>query len=433
MAAAAAAARRARLAVSVVFFCNGAAFASWVSRIPSVRDALQLSDGELGTALFAVGAGALFSFPLAGRGIRIQGARQLTLASAALFFFALPQPLFVSVYASLLLTLFIFGAANGAMDVSMNALAVEAETAYGKPIMSSFHGLWSVGGLSGAMLGSLAAKTGMAAGTHLLLAALALGAAVLAVARWLPRRAGIETSDPAAAILTSDQRGPRRADRALVGLGCIVFCSFLIEGAMADWSAVFLRDALGASAAQAALGYAAFSLTMTAMRLAGDPLVARWGAVAMLRSFNLLSAAALLLALLAGHRGGTLLAFGLVGLGVATVAPTVFGAAARRDGQQPGRGIALMAGFGYAGFLLGPPLIGWLAQAASLRLALGVLVLLSLAIVALLPLLRAPPAVVQTAVQAAEPAALTATGWTADPVPAPTPARSASRSSSRRG
>lgn len=368
----------------MVFFCNGAAFASWVSRIPSVRDALHLSEGELGTALFTIGAGALLSFPLAGYGIRIYGARQLTLASAALCLFSLPQPMFVGVYASLLLTLLVFGIANGAMDVSMNALAVEAENAYGKPIMSSFHGLWSVGGLTGASLGSLAAKTGLSAGMHLLLAALVLAAAVLAVARWLPQwplAAG-------AAGLTPEKRVKPGMDRRLVGLGCIVFCSFLIEGAMADWSAVFLRDSLGATAATAALGYAAFSLTMTVMRLAGDHLVARWGAVALLRIFNLASAAALLLALLAAHVGGTMLAFALCGLGVATVAPTVFGAAARHDGEHPGRGIATMASFGYAGFLLGPPVIGWLAQAASLRLALGVLVLLSLGIVLLLPLLR---------------------------------------------
>jgi predicted MFS family arabinose efflux permease len=273
------------------------------------------------------------------------------------------------------------------MDVSMNALAVEAENAYGKPIMSSFHGLWSVGGLTGATLGSLAAKTGLSAGTHLLVAALVLAAVVLAVARWLPRRpvGAMAEAGPSTADKPSAKAG---YDRRLVGLGCIVFCAFLIEGAMADWSAVFLRNALGASAAQAALGYAAFSLTMTLMRLAGDHLVARWGAVLLLRVFNLAGAAALLLALLAADVGITMLAFALCGLGMATVAPTVFGAAARHDGQHPGRGIATMASFGYTGFLLGPPLIGWLAQAATLRVALGVLVLLSLAIVLLLPLLR---------------------------------------------
>ena len=381
----------ARIAVSVVFFCNGAGFASWVSRIPTVRHALQLSDGELGAAFFAIAAGAMFAFPLAGRGTQMLGARDVTLAMAALFFFTLPQPLFVGLFASLLIVLFVFGAANGAMDVSMNALAVEAETAYGKPIMSSFHGLWSVGGLTGAALGSAAANADIAATTHLLIVAAVLGIAVAAVIPWLPRR--LTVAVPSAVDAAQDVASKRRfglPDRGLLGLGCIVFCAFLIEGAMADWSAVFLHDTLGTTASRAALGYAAFSLTMTLMRLAGDHLVSRWGAVPMLRWFNLAGAAALLLALTFAHAGATMLAFAICGLGVATVAPTVFGAAARREGQHAGRGIATMASFGYTGFLIGPPLIGWLAEATDLRWALGVLPLLLAAIVLLLPLLQRP-------------------------------------------
>ena len=381
----------ARVAVSVVFFCNGAAFASWVSRIPTVRHALQLSDGELGAAFFAIAAGAMFAFPLAGRGIQMLGSRDVTLAMAALLFFTLPQPLFVGLFVSLLIVLFVFGAANGAMDVAMNALAVEAETAYGKPIMSSFHGLWSVGGLTGAALGSAAAHANMAASTHLLIAAVVLGTAVAAVIPWLPRRVAAVASAVDAAHEVEPKRRFGLPDRGLIGLGCIVFCAFLVEGAMADWSAVFLHDTLGTTASRAALGYAAFSLTMTVMRLAGDHLVSRWGAVPMLRWFNLAGAAALLLALAFAHVGATMLAFAVCGLGVATVAPTVFGAAARREGpQHAGRGIAAMASFGYTGFLIGPPLIGWLAEATDLRWALGVLPLLLVTIVLLLPLLQRP-------------------------------------------
>ena len=376
----------ARIAVSVVFFCNGAGFASWVSRIPTVRHALQLSDGELGAAFFAIAAGAMFAFPLAGRGTRMLGARDVTLAMAALFFFTLPQPLFVGLFASLLIVLFVFGAANGAMDVSMNALAVEAETAYGKPIMSSFHGLWSVGGLTGAALGSVAANADIAATTHLLIVAAVLGIAVAAVIPWLPRRETVAVPP----VVGASKRRFGLPDRGLIGLGCIVFCSFLIEGAMADWSAVFLHDTLGTTTSRAALGYAAFSLTMTLMRLVGDHLLSRWGAVPLLRWFNLAGAAALLLALAFAHAGATMLAFAICGLGVATVVPTVFSAAARREGQHAGRGIATMASFGYTGFLIGPPLIGWLAEATDLRWALGVLPLLLAAIVLLLPLLQRP-------------------------------------------
>jgi MFS family permease len=153
---------------------------------------------------------------------------------------------------------------------------------------------------------------------------------------------------------------------------------------MADWSAVYLRDIVGADASQAALGYAAFSLTMTGMRLLGDQLTQRWGAMRLLRWLNAGGASALALALVFGEYGMTLVAFAFTGLGVATVAPTVFSAAARRAGSAAaGRGIAAVAVYGYTGFLAGPPLIGWLAQATSLRSALAVLALLACVIVAL--------------------------------------------------
>ncbi len=373
----------ARWAVGAIFFANGAGFASWVSRIPSVRQALGLSDGELGMALFALGAGALVAFPLAGRGCAVLGARTLTLACSLLYCFLLPHPTLVGLLPSLALALFALGAASGAMDVAMNVLAAEVEAALRRPIMSSLHGLWSAGGLAGAAFGGLMARLEVPPAWHLGGVALLLALTVVAARRWLPRT---ETAAPAAA--------PRfaRPDAAMAGLGGIVFCSFLIEGAMADWSAVFLHEVLGASAAVAALGYAAFSLAMMGVRFAGDAMVARLGPVAPLRAANAMAAAGLAAALWSGNVAATLLAFALVGLGVATVAPLVFGAAARRARRGPGHGIAAMATVGYGGFLLGPPAIGWIAEATSLRLALSLLAVLAAAIALLTHHLREPAA-----------------------------------------
>jgi MFS family permease len=362
------------LAVAVVFFANGAGFASWVSRIPAVRQALALSDGQLGTALFALGAGALLAFPLAGRGCAVLGARTLTLAASFAYCFVLPHPALVGMLPSLALSLFVLGAASGAMDVAMNALAAEAEARRGRPVMSSLHGMWSAGGLVGAMAGGLMTRWQVPPALHLGGVALLLALALLSVRRALPPSEVQET--PAA---------PRfaRPDAAMAGLGGIVFCSFLIEGAMADWSAVFLHDTLGTTAAVAAMGYAMFSLTMMGVRFAGDALVARLGPVRPLRVANALAASALALALWTGHAPTALVAFALVGLAVATVAPLVFGAAARRARRGPGYGIAAMATVGYGGFLLGPPAIGWLAEATSLRMALMLLAVLA-AVIALL-------------------------------------------------
>jgi len=364
----------AHAAVAAVFFVNGFGFASWVSRIPAVREALALTEGQLGTALFAIAAGALVAFPLAGRGTVMRGARVLTLASGVAYCLVLPGPAFAGGLLMLALSLFVFGAANGAMDVSMNALGVEVETSIGKPIMSSLHGMWSAGGLGGAVVGGLFAKYGVAPQVHLSVIALLLITTVITARRWLPTNRVRLSTDSVPHFA--------RPEAGMMGLGAIIFCSFLIEGAMADWSAVLLRDSLNTTEAVAALGYAVFSLTMMSMRFAGDRIVTRWDAGALLRVTNGIAALTFAVALWMQHVGLTMLAFGLIGVGTATVAPLVFRAAARRARASPGQGIAAMATLGYSGFLVGPPLVGWFAEASSLRIASGLLVLLALAIAA---------------------------------------------------
>ncbi len=373
---------KARAATAAIFFLNGFGFATWVSRIPAVRHALNLTEGALGTALLATAVGALVAFPLTGRGSVTSGARALTIATGLAYCVVLPSPTFAGSLPTLALFLFFFGAANGAMDVSMNALAVEVETFVGKPIMSSFHGMWSIGGLAGAGVGALFAKENISPQLHLQVVASTLVVAILVAKRWLPRSQPHALPAPVAHFA--------RPESAMLGLSGIIFCAFLIEGAMADWSAVLLHDSLHTTAASAALGYAAFSLAMTSMRFAGDRLVIQWGAVRLLRSTNVVAALVLAAALWIQHVGLTMLAFVLIGLGMATVAPLVFGAAARRARHGAGHGIAAMATVGYGGFLVGPPLVGWLAQASSLPRALSVLAVLALAITVLAHHVREP-------------------------------------------
>lgn len=359
----------ARIAIAAIFFVNGFGFATWVSRIPAVRDALQLSDGQLGTALFAIAAGSLVAFPLAGRVTALKGAAAITLASGIVYCMTLATPALAPNLLLLWLALFVFGIANGAMDVSMNAVAVEVEAFVRKPIMSSLHGLWSTGGLAGALVGGLFAKLGVSPQVHLALAAAALLAVVFIARVWLPP----------SEIHPNAESTPHFAlpEANMIGLGVIICCSFLIEGAMADWSAVLLRDAMEASEATAALGYAAFSLAMMTMRFAGDRIVARWDATRLLRVTNAIGACAFAIALWLQYVGLTMVAFALMGFGAATVAPLVFRAAAQRSHHGAGHGIAAMATVGYGGFLVGPPLVGWLADATSLPAALALLPLLA--------------------------------------------------------
>ncbi len=375
-------ARAARAAISAVFFVNGFGFATWVSRIPAVRASLDLSEGELGTALLAIAGGAIIAFPLAGRASVIKGARLITLATSVAYCLALPAPAVAGSFALLALALLLFGIVNGAMDVSMNALAVEVETLAGKPIMSSLHGMWSAGGLTGAAIGGLFARYDVSPPLHLSGVALALMLVVLLAQRWLPQSQA-HPSPEAVPHFVLPEAG-------MMGLGAIVFCGFLIEGAMADWSAVFLHDVLNTSAAVAALGYAVYSLTMMSMRFAGDRVVVRWGPVPLLRYANTAGAVLLAAALWTQHLALTMVTFAVIGVAMATVAPLVFGAAARRSHHGGGHGIAAMATIGYTGFLIGPPLVGWLAEASSLRVALGVLALLSILIATFAYHLREP-------------------------------------------
>ena len=394
---------RARWGVALVFFVNGAAFASWVSRIPALRAGMALSDGALGSVLFAMSCGVLLSFPLAGKGAQLLGARQLALLAGVVLLLMLPMPFLIGIVPSLVLVMLEVGAALGTMQVAMNVLAVDVQARVPRPIMSSLHGAWSAGGLAGAGLGSLAAHADLPPLLHLVAVATAL-AGVLLLALWLLRGARLpsrSTTPPAMRPSMSFKRRGPRVDRVLLGLGVICFCAFLTEGALADWSAVWLHDKAKASESLAALGYAVFAGAMTTMRMLGDRLLEAFGSVRLLRLFTALGAAALAAALLLARVDGAMIAFVLLGLGMATVVPTAFAAAGRRaDGLAGGaageasaaRAVALLSGFGYTGLLLGPPLIGWLAQATTLTWALGLLVLLVVAIVVLVPLLgeRAP-------------------------------------------
>jgi MFS family permease len=376
-------AQAARIAISAVFFLNGMGFASWVTRIPAVRGALGLNEGQLGAALFALAAGALLSFPLAGRGCARHGARSATLFTGVLYCLLLPLPVLATSLPLLVAALVLLGMANGSMDVTMNAHAVEVESFVGKPIMSSLHGMWSVGGVVGATLGGLLISQGLSQQAHLTLVAALLLVGVLVARRFLPP-----------STRHGDVAGPKFAlpSPAMLGLGVLIFCAFLIEGALADWSAVYFQDTLRTTPAVAAVGYGVFAFAMTTMRFLGDRSAAAWGAEPLLRWTNAASAILLTAALWTQLLPLTVAAFAITGIGIATVAPLVFGAAARRATSGAGQAIAAMAAMGYSGFLVGPAFIGFVAQATSLRMALGLLAAMA-ALIALLAFhLRGEPA-----------------------------------------
>ncbi|WP_437954122.1 MFS transporter [Sorangium sp. So ce296] len=370
---------RARRAVSVMFVANGIAFASWAARVPAVRERLALRDSALGLALLGVAVGAMLAFRAAGPLIARFGSRRVTRVSAVLLCAALPLPALAPSFAALVAALLALGASNGLMDVAMNAQAVEVERRHRRPILASFHGMFSLGGLVGASLGALAADRAVSPAAHLIAVAAVLAAAVTAAGAALSADARLEAPATAAGAPAE-----RRSTRLLL-LGLIAFCSSIGEGAMANWSAVYLRDELHTTAAVAATGYAVFSLAMLLGRFSGDGLTQRFGAARLVRSAALLVAAGLGAALIVNVPIAMLLGFGCVGAGLSVVVPLVFRAGASAPGVAPGRAISTLATMSYGGFLVGPPAIGLVADLFTLRGGLVLVVALVLVIVALAP------------------------------------------------
>lgn len=370
--------RTARLAVATMFFVNGAALANWVALVPYVQDHLRLQPAVFGLALLGATAGSLIAMPLAGASIPRLGSRILTVTGALLFCVALPLPILAPNAALLFLALAAFGAGNGLLDVSMNAHGVEVERRHGRPIMSSFHGLFSVGGLVGATASGLLVAAGIAPLPHVIIAGLALGLLVLATARFLLPSAVDRVAAPAQAAIV-EKASPlavlRRLSGPLLALGVVGFCGHVGEGSMADWSAIYLHRSLATTAAFASAGYAVFSLTMASGRLGGDWLTARLGPPRIVRLGGAVAAIGMALALIAGQPLAAVVGFGLVGFGLANVVPNLLSAAGRTAGVAPGAAIATVTTASYCGFLAGPPLIGFAAQLTSLRWGLGIVAL----------------------------------------------------------
>jgi MFS family permease len=318
--------------------------------------------------------GALVAQPVAGVVIGRVGSRVVTTVMALAFCAAIILPGLAGSLPLLMLALFFVGASNGALDVAMNAQAALVEHQYRRSIMNSFHAFWSVGGLAGAAIGGLAAARGVPVSTHFLIIA-----AVGAVAMFVATR-GLIADGP-----TPASHGPAFAlpTRALLPMGIVALCALICEGAIGDWGAIYLREGLDSPAGVAAVGYAVFALMMAGGRFAGDWLTTRFGSGHIVRAGGGLVVAGIGFVLITTVPWVAIVGYGLVGAGVACIFPLILSAAARTPGVAPGTGIAAMATAGYTGFLLGPPLIGSLAELITLQGALGVLALFGVVIVIL--------------------------------------------------
>ncbi|MCJ2022665.1 MFS transporter [Methylobacterium sp. J-067] len=350
----------------LLFLIVGIGTAAWAPLVPHVKAQAGLSEAQLGLLLLCLGIGSIAAMPLAGAAAARFGLRPVVLFGTGAI--ALPLPILANADSAWLIApcLLLFGAGMGAVDCAMNLQAVAVEKARGRPMMSGFHGLYSLGSLVGALAAGALLFAGLGIGTTTLLAVAAI--AVMFAASWPGILARAATADGPAFAL------PRGIVLAIGILCCI---TFLTEGSVLDWSAVFLSQDRGVDAARATLGYAAFSVTMTAGRLAGDLIVARLGRRRVLVLGGLCAAAGLALTVLVPAWEAALAGYALVGAGCANIVPVLFTAAGRQTAMPPSVAVPAVTTFGYAGVLAGPALIGFLAQATSLPTAfLAVAVLL---------------------------------------------------------
>lgn len=374
-----AAVRNARLATSVIFAVHGAVTGTFAARVPWIADHVGVGVGGLGIALLMPGLGAMLAMPLSGRLVHRYDLRDLVRVMILLWCAALMLPALPTALALLCLVLAGYGAAAGVADVAMNAQAVLVEERYGRSVMSSMHGFWSLGGLLGSAVAALAARAGLDARIHFFVTSVVLALITVAAStRLLPHRPEPELAAPPGFALPS---------RAVLPLGLIGLCAVFAEGAGLEWSAVYVHSQLGHAASTGALTVSIFSISMATARFAGDWAVRRVGPVAAVRLAGLCATLGALTIVLSHQIVLVVTGFALVGTGIAVVIPLVF-AAAGRIGDHPGRSLAGVAGIAYGSGLIAPGVIGGVAHLSSLTVSFTVIVLLTAVIGASAGVLR---------------------------------------------
>jgi MFS family permease len=357
--------KRVRLAVSLFYLGQGVCFASWASRIPDLKSFMQLSDAELGSILLALPLGQLVTMPISGRLTTIFGSKRMLTIATPLYAIALIVLGLATAGWQLALFLFLFGVVGNLCNIALNTQGVAGENYYGKPIMASFHGAWSIGGFSGALIGLLMINLHLAPYLHF---------CVVAVLSWIniviSYRFLVEGKKATAAEKPKLFTKPQGV---LVQLGIIGFCSMATEGAMFDWSGVYFKDIVKAPHALIILGYTSFMIMMATGRFLGDKVIVRYGRKRLLQVSGLVISTGMFISVIFPMIIPATIGFMLVGLGVSGIVPMVYSIAGTNSKVSPGIAIAMVSGVSYFGFLMGPPLIGYISALSSLRYSYAVI------------------------------------------------------------
>ena len=357
-----------RWAVAAIFFASGLTFASWASRIPEVQAMHHLSNGELGGVLFALPAGSLISLPLWGWMIAKYGSKTMLLSGISLYVLLLLLISLAGSIGQLWVILFLFGMIGNLCNIAVNTQAVGVEKLYGRSIMAGFHAIWSLAGFTGAAVGNLLIAFNATLFLHFLVIGILATLLVIVVNTRLLQ--GDAQTQSASFIV--------RPNKELWLLGLIAFCCMACEGAMFDWTGVYFQKVVNVPRQLVALGYTAFMSTMAGGRFLGDWIITRLGKRQVLQASGLLIFSGLLLAVLFPFLLFAILGFMLVGLGVSSVIPVVYSAAGNTQNLAPSVALATVSSIGFIGFLIGPPIIGFIAEILSLRWSFTFIAILGL-------------------------------------------------------
>jgi MFS family permease len=366
--------KRIRLAVILFYFSMGLVFASWASRIPDIKTKLHLNDALFGTILFALPCAQFLMMTFSGKLVTRFGSRRIIMFALPAYTICLTNIGLAREGWQLAIALFLFGLAGNLCNISINTQGVAVERLYQRPIMASFHGGWSIAGFTGALVGMSMIHFRIVPYLHFIVVILIVWTLI-----WLNHdhlfkgKPSVNPGEPARKFFN-------KPDSALVQLGIIGFCSMASEGAMFDWSGVYFKDVVKAPSSLVILGYTSFMIMMAAGRFMADYVTSKIGRKRLLQICGLIVSSGLYIAVAFPYLVTSTIAFMLVGLGVSSIIPSVYSAAGRHTKVPPGIALATVASVSYFGFLMGPPMIGYISQAAGLRYSFAVIGIFGLCI-----------------------------------------------------
>lgn len=364
---------RYRASVFAYFFCQGIGFASWASRIPTIKEILHLSDAQLGTMLLMLPLGQLFTLSISGKIVTKYGSAKVLRVVSLVYTLILCSIAFATNVYMLGTSLFMFGIAGNLASIAVNTQAVGVEKMYGKSVMTSFHGGWSLAGFCGALIGLLTINLHISTPIHFFII---LGLVIINYFvnnQFLIPKAASNDKEPAKIKF--------KPDSILFQLGVVGFFSMATEGAMFDWSGVYFKDIVKSPASLVILGYTSFMIMMASGRFLGDKMIMKFGNKKVLIISGALMFIGMISSVLFPYVATATAGFMLVGLGVACCVPTVYSLAGKHPSIPPGMAIAIVSSISFLGFLMGPPLIGYIAEIFGLKWSFTLFSMFGLAMV----------------------------------------------------